>query len=232
MAEVKRTPIHAVRAPLSSKLTHFQSCELCYGKENCCTNAYATGDDQVVLVAGTEFTDWDGLSQSIQDARNQGKYTRLIVDQPVPDDILWAASYDHRNVLQINVDIQQDMEQLIWTTNLAHAAERCGLFFVFMVYPILPGRIHPHHVLMIIDTIRSIPHCVVMLRFALFKDTGQLSSDEYLYVNGAAVPKECLSKVGDYWSCTDEYKHSFMSKIFPYTRFRRIDTMICGGTSI
>ena len=232
--QIRRVPItQIVRVPSCSYVSRFQTCELCYGHKNCCKSHYASNTDHTILIVDKSFTDWKNLEDSISQIRTQGKLVRLIIEKAVPDSVIWAISYDHRNLLQLNVDIRCPLNQLEWSTNLAHMAERCGVFFVYMVYPIIPNYIQPYHVLSVIDTIRSIPHCVVMLKFALFKNNGKLASEDCINVNGHLVSKEYVYEVRPgKWDCTDVFKHNFFEKIQLYSRYQYLDVDICGGLGL
>ena len=220
------------RIPLCKYITEFKSCTLCYEHSNCCTDPFLCEEDHTVLVVSSDFEDWDKLETTVSSIRARGKFIRLIVEKDIPDSILWAISYDHRNVLQINVNIQNPLDQLTWTTNLAHASERCGLFFVFLIYPILPGVTQTYHVLSMMDTIRSIPYCLVMLKFALFNNDGKLSTDTYLNVNSKVVSKEFIQEIRPgVWNCTESFKKDFFHKIQIYARFQRMSVEVCGGLS-
>ena len=231
MTQVNRTPITQItRIPYCKYQSKFQTCELCYGHKNCCKSYYTSGNDHTILIVNKTFEKFQELEESIKEIRLQGKLVRLIVEKNIPDSLLWAVSYDPRNLLQINVDMRNPLDQLIWTTNLAHASERCGIFFVYMVYPIIPNYIQTYHVLSVIDTIRSIPHCVVMLKFAVFKNTGRLSSKEYINVNRRILSKKyvCELKPGE-WGCTEDFKQYFYHKIESYCKFQYLNVEVCGG---
>ena len=227
--EINRTPITQIpRVPAYNQQSKFQTCELCYGRKNCCKCIYASGKTHKIKVVDKDFENWDKLEEDIIHIRAQGNIIRLITEKDIPDKILWAIAYDHRNLLQINADIST--ADLGWTANLAHASERCGIFFVFMVYPILPGHTQTYHVLTLIDAIRSIPHCVVMLRFAVFKNSGKLSSDTDLNVNGQVISKEYIYEIkSGIWRCTDMFKQKFFNKIKAYAEFQPMAVDVCGG---
>ena len=168
-----------IRTPICSKQTKFKSCELCYGHKNCCKQF---DTKHKVIYVPSDYSDWNDLEIQIWNYRQQDCFIRLVIDGNIPLSILWAASYDHRNVLQMNIDLHNPPED--WIANLAHASERCGLFFVIMLHPIIPGVIKVQNVLQVIDSIRSIPHCLIMLRFAEYLNNNELSNNEYMNVNG------------------------------------------------
>lgn len=184
----------------------------------------------MVLYVDDDFQDWSNLEIDIWELRQQGQYIRLIVDKPIPYSILWAISYDANNFIQINVNMFKPFDK--WVPNLAHAAERCGLFFVLTLHPIVPEFVKAYQVIEILDTIRMMPHCLVMLKFAEFNNSGRLSNRKHLNLNGKVISKEHVYEYKKHqWKCTEWYVTNFMSIIQSYAISQQMNVQICGGLS-
>lgn len=220
-----RKPIKVKRSPAYSHETKFKTCELCYGHRGCCN--YFDVKHHVMYVP-VDYVDWNDLEIKIWEYRQQGHFIRLVIDRDIPSSILWAISYDHRNLLQVNIDLYQ--EYLSWIPNLAHAAERCGLYFVFVLHPIVPEFIKVSNVLHVIDSIRSIPHCSIMLKFAEFKNSGRLSTNTHININGKVIAKDAVKQYKPgVWGCTETFKHEFYRLVQEYAVPQHINVSVCGG---
>ena len=213
------------RSPICIWESHFRTCAMCYGKRNCCKSLPFPPKHKVFYVEPS-FEDWNQLEMNIWNVRHSGKLVRLIVDKEIPSSILWAASYDSHNLIQINVDLRK--QYYPWVTNLAHAAERCGLYFIVMVYPIVPEFTKTKQVLEVIDSMRMIPYCQIMLKFADFKNSGRLATDTHLNVNGKAISKTLVcERRHNRWKCTDSYKQAFLDIIRNYADGQQMKVEIC-----
>ena len=217
------------RMPITRHLCQFRSCELCNSfnrPRNCCYDLY----DYSVIYVPEGNINWNELEIQIWEQRQSGKPLRLIIDQNIPTSILWAASYSADNVLQINVNMTKPIDSMEWITILAHAAERCGLYFMLMVYPIIPKVVKVKDVLSVIDTVRALPYCKIKLRFAEFTNPKVPQSDTYVNVNGVAMSKTLMhrNKVGR-WKCSLNYQREFLSLIQAYTDSHKLIVDICGS---
>lgn len=213
-----------VRQPI--KVTQFRSCNLCYGKIRCCA-----GNDPncrpVVVPSGC--TDWKSVLANIQKWESWGTTIRLITEELLPDEIVWAAAYSENNILQINANIlNNSMESLRWVIGMTHTAERCGIDCIIMVYPIVPLQVKTYQVLQIVEAVSSCSHCRIMIRFANFINEGLPIYSGFIRVNGVDTPLSMIHQVkGKLWGCTDEFKEQFMAYIRFYTEANGIDLQIC-----
>lgn len=215
--KIKRSPIVDIhRSPLGAT-ANFNTCNLCYGKKSCCKDFGVKHD---VLYVNSNFDDWSNLEIKIWACRSKGHYVRLVVDKNIPSSILWASAYDQNNILQINIDLFSNLEP--WIPNLAYAADRCGLYFVLMVYPIIPGITKISSIIQRIDPIRAIPHCLIMLKFAEF-----LSKDS----PSTALIKSKINHMLDNGNCTPEYKLHVHDTIQRYAVPQNLIVEVCGGVS-
>lgn len=215
-----RHPIYH-RKPLYPEVSKFRTCELLYHTQSPCKK---NNDKYIVRCTEVGF-DYDKVMNGISYGREHKKSTRLIVDFEVDERILWAASYADYNVLQINVFLYK--KDLSWVGRLAQIANKCGMIVVLFLFPIVPNRVFPHHVLKVIDMIKNLSSQYIMLRFAESKSK-LIGWDNWLNINGKATNKKFIQVDHENWCCSSLFKEKFIKIIKEYTEPRKIPVGVCG----
>lgn len=223
-SRIKRCPLVIQRQPLSGIL-QFQSCNLCYGKPNCCPHISSCC---VPIVIPQNYVYWTKAINNIQSHRNKGDHIRLVTEWFLPQEVIWAAAYSELNVLQANVNVLQKWDSLKWAVALAHTAERCGVECLLMLYPIIPLHVKTYQVLQLIDAVGTCSHCKIMIRFGDFINYGLAIRSGFINLRGRDTPLSLVNRIkGDLWGCTDEYKSQFMEYLRFYTDANKIDLRVC-----
>ena len=217
----RRTSVYR-RKPLYPELSKFRTCELLYNNSNWCKN-----NGKYINRCMEAGFDFDRTFEAISHGREHNKTARLIVDFEVDERILWAASYADHNILQINVFLCK--KDLSWVGRLSHIANKCGMIVVLFLFPIVPNRIMPHHVLRVIDMVKNLPSQYIMLRFAESKSR-LLEHGNWMNINGKAVDKRFIQVNNENWGCSPLFKERFMKLIMEYTEPRGIKIGVCGDS--
>lgn len=172
------------------------------------------------------FDDWDSLEQQIWELSAQGVILRLVTDIKLPKEIVWAASYSEKNIIQINLDMTQRRIELDWVDKLMSVANRCGVYCVLCLHPIVPGIVRTYHVLEVINRIKGKGHFHVNLKFC--EITGHIIEDNgWMNFNGQLLSTKYMSQNQGEWECSQEYKQLFLKKIQLFTTPKRISVSIC-----
>lgn len=237
---VRRTAIYPRKA-CYSKEVECKTCKLC--TENCDCNGKpfvhipdsqeGSGNSDVYkiiyLSSGVEH-DWDEIEGMIWQLDEQKELLRLIIDVPIPQKVLWAASYNARNILQINVDMLHYGERAAnWIRQLVFNADKCGVYSVLFIHPIIPDVVRTYQVLDIIHELRNHKYVQFDLKFGEFEGIEEV--DGYLNFNGKPISSKYLIKNSQgFWQCTEEYLDLFLNKVQIYTVARNIPVVICGMT--
>ena len=219
-----RRKIRVKRRPLLSTV-RFQSCNLCYKKSNCCPHISSCCRPVVI---SKHYRTWDKLLETLQRHQAKGNVIRVVTEQVLSNDIIWAMSYSELNVLQVNVDIQQDWESIKWAISMAHKAEKCGVECLLFIYPVLPPFVKTYHVLQLIDAINDCRHCKIMIRFGDFINYGLFIQSGFIILRGNKIPLSLVNRIdGDLWGCTEEFKSQFMEYLKFYADDNKIDVRAC-----
>lgn len=237
---IKRTPvIHRVaifkRMPCFTEVDWIK-CKLCKQFEDCSGNSFATFDSKEsnkvvrVIQVSEDFSDWENLEQKIWELSKQNMIVRLVTDRNLPKEIIWAASYSDKNMIQINLDMMKLDSEISWVDEIMSIANRCGLYCVLCLHPIVPGVVHTYQVLEVINRIMRKGCFHVNLKFCEILGK-PVETDDWINFNGNAVPKKYLVKTQYGWKCSLEYKNKFLEKILLFTCLRKISLDICCKTS-
>lgn len=212
------------RHPIT-KVPEFHSCNLCYGKTNCCPHV-SSCLHPIIIPRG--HTNWTETLQLIHQYKALKVNIRLVAEQELPDEVLWDAAYSAWNCVQVNVNILQPWAAMTWAISLVHKVKTCGLEGVLMVYPIVPIHVRTYQVLQLVATIAECTHCKVMIRFGEFMDDCPLVDSGFVRLMGSKIP---LSQVhcigGNLWGCSDDYKSQFMEYLRFYADATKIDVQPC-----
>lgn len=219
-----RHRIRVKRRPLSGTV-HFQSCNLCHKGVNCCP--HISSHCYLVLIP-KDYVYWSKVLVQIQQHQDNNDTIRVITERALPNEVIWTVAYSEKNILQANVNIFQDWEQLKWAIALAHKAERCGVEYVLVIYPVLPLQTKLSQVLQILDAINSCRHCRVMIRFGEFINYGLPIQSGFIKLRGCETPLSLVNQIkGDLWGCTDDFKSQFMEYLKFYADANNVDVHMC-----
>lgn len=221
---LRRKKIKVNRHPILGTV-HFQSCNLCYGKPNCCPHISSCC---IPILISKDYAYWSKLTSVLHQCQIHGDAIRLITERPLPNEILWEAAYSESNIFQANINILQDWECIKWVASLAHKAERCGVGCLLMVYPILPLRVKTYQVLKLLDAVNTCKHCKIMVRFGEFINYGLPIHSGFIKLDGYNTPLSLINRIdGNIWGCTDNYKFQFMNYLKFYADANNIDLRMC-----
>lgn len=220
----KRKRIRVRRRPFHDTV-HFQSCNLCYGKLNCCPHISSCC---IPIIVDKNYVYWAKLLKVLQHHQSNNEIVRLITERSLPNEIIWATAYSELNVFQANVNILQDWKNIKWAVSLAHKAERCGVECTIMIYPILPLMVKTYQVLQLLDAINTCKHCKIMIRFGEFINYGLPIQSGFFNLKGYHTPLSLVNRIqGDVWGCTPNYRLQFMEYLKFYAEVDNIDVKMC-----
>lgn len=241
---VQRTPIiHRTaiypRKACYSKEVNCKTCKLC--TENCDCNGKifvrvpdsqvesGTDEYKIIYLSSEVEHNWEEIEDMVWQLDDEKALLRLITDVEIPQKILWAASYNAKNILQINVDMLHYSKSANWIRQLVFNADKCGVYCVLFVYPIIPDVVRTYDVLDLIHDLRNHRYVHFDLKFGEFEGIDEVEG--YLNFNGKPVSSKYLTRNPQrLWQCTEEYLNLFLSKVQIYTGARNISVAICGVT--
>lgn len=174
-------------------------------------------------IKATDAIEWEHLAIRIRELQNAQRYLRLVIDCPVPKEILWNLSYSDKNILQINVDANDT--DVDWVRKSMAIANRCGMYVVLYLGSIMPIHTPLLKVLSILDQCKGYGKFHVVLNF--FKMRPVEYSDVFsINYKGSIIPKEYLCLHDQELSCSDTYTHKFLIGVQIYTTLRNIPVYI------
>ena len=215
------------RVPVPIQKSKFFSCSLCYRNNDCYGNFY--GGEHVLIIHRARKDSISDTIQKIQQAQHQGRVIRLIINGVVPEELIWAASYDENNILQLNVLMYS--KSFYWVSRMAVVADKCGMYVHLFIFPVVPNTIHTYDVLKVLDLVRMIPYQTVFIQFAKSRSE-LLSADGYSNVNGVAVQNEYLQKIhGELWGCSSLFIDEFIEYLNNYAVPRGMKIEVCSNNT-
>ena len=236
---VQRTAIYP-RKPCYSKRVNCKTCKLCTENQDCNGKQFIHVPDlqegsgnsdvyKIIYLSADVEHDWDEIESMIWQLDEQKALLRLITDVNIPQKILWAASYNANNVFQVNVDMLYYLKNSSWRRQLVFNADKCGMYCVLFVHPIIPDVVRTYDVLDLIHDMRNHKYIHFDLKFGEFDGIDEV--DGYLNFNGKPVSSRYLTRNSQgFWQCTEEYLNLFLDKVQIYTGVRNISVAICGVT--
>lgn len=242
---IKQTAIRFKRIPVMNRTAIYQrvaqgsvpieysSCKLCKSYDDCSGYIYAEPEQSLVLNAPNihhrkiyipkYFEDWDGLKMTLRALNLLHVNVRVITDIELPTDIIWALSYSTFNIVQVNVDMV-DNKDLGWIGNTFALTDKCGVYSILFLYPLIPTITKTYHVIELIDNFKNLCNHVSLK----FIDLPDLEVKEnHLNFYGTAVPVKYLQKTKTGYSCNEAYIKKFMEIIKSYTTPRKISISVC-----
>lgn len=236
---VQRTAIYP-RKPCYSKRVNCKTCKLCTENQDCNGKQFIHVPDlqegsgnndvyKIIYLSADVEHNWDEIESMIWQLDEQKALLRLITDVNIPQKILWAASYNANNVFQVNVDMLHYLKNSSWIRQLVFNADKCGMYCVLFVHPIIPDVVRTYDVLDLIHDMRNHKYIHFDLKFGEFDGIDEV--DGYLNFNGKPVSSRYLTRNSQgFWQCTEEYLNLFLDKVQIYTGARNISVAICGVT--
>lgn len=236
---IQRTAIYP-RKPCYSKQVNCKTCKLCGDNQDCNGKQFIHVPDlqegsgnpdvhKIIYLSDEVEHDWDEIENMIWQLDEQKQLLRLITDVNIPQKVLWAASYNAQNILQINVDMLHYQKVASWVRKLVFNADKCGVYCVLFLHPIIPDVVKTYDVLDLIHDVRNHKYIHFDLKFGEFEGIEEI--DGYLNFNGKPVSSKYLTKNSQgFWQCTEEYLNLFLKKIQIYTEARNVSVAICGIT--
>lgn len=236
---VHRTAIYPRKACFS-KQVDCATCRLCTENNDCNGNPFVHFPDsqgsgksdvyKIIHLSDEVEHDWEEVEDLIWQLDAEKALMRLIIDVDIPQKILWAASYNAKNVIQINVNMLKYSADLGWVREIVFNANKCGAYVVLFIHPIIPDVVKTYDVLNLIHDMRNHSHVHFNLKFGEFEGIEEI--DGYLNFNGHPVSSEYLVKNSQgRWQCTEEYLQLFTERLKIYTDARKVSIAVCGMTN-
>ena len=228
---VRRTAIFE-RNACCSTCVEYETCKLCNQFLDCMGKSYAPHDSNKssevyrVIYVSKDYEDFDSLEDKIWELSKKNVCLRLIINRPIPKEVLWAVSYSEKNILQVNLDMLKVNTEVLWAQELIALAGNCGLYVVLFLYPIIPYLVKTYQVIDLLDMFRNTVNIHTMLKFSKILNVKE--TDGYLNFNGIPISTRYLIKTGNDWECTPEYMEKFLKIINLYSVPRKISVSICG----
>ena len=226
---VKRIPIVSRTAIFRRKpiyvRTSWDKCKVLSNGFLVCGNPQKSNIETMYVPFG--FTEWHSLEQSIWNCHGSHKVLRLITEVELPKNIIWATSYSEKNILQINLNLLRAKHNIDWIDQMMNLADRCGIYVVLHMHPVVPEVIKTCHVIQIIDRVSGKGCFHANINFLSFHKK-VAESPEYINFNGIPVKKEYLVETIDGWTCSKEFKERFLSILKMYTVPKHISISACG----
>ncbi len=221
------------RTPISSLLRNFD-CPLSYTETDCRGNCFLTMNEEkgkyrhFHVNVGFTLEDFDRLETLIWICESDKKLVRLTTDIELPKELLWAVSFNAKNILQINVDMLQFKRNFDWIRRTAHLSNNCGLYNVYCIHSIVPTVVKTYDVLELMDALRNTGYHHFTLKFPQFEI--QRKPKDYFNFEGHLVPAKYVTKVrkDHIWSCTQEFIENFVAILNEYIIPRSVSMTVCG----
>lgn len=228
--QVKRIPLVTQRAVVDRKAVGqpitWSKCKLSTAGEfpPCCTNI-----NQMVIDVPKDCDNWRELEGTIWNAQSQSRTIRLVVHDKVPEDILFAASYSDKNVTQVNINMTQLSSYYSWLDKLMSLANRCGMWVVLYLHPIVPEIVTASQVVGLIDRFRIFGQYHINLQFCELPSSVEEAAPGFINFQGYALPTKYLVRTEDGWKCSERFISQFLSDVKVYTSLCKISVHACGG---
>lgn len=217
MSDVIRSPIvkrvAIKRTAILSNMSEYSGCLLCNGLE--CEGTRNSTLEVICVHKGQKY-DWQELESQIWKLRDQKKFLRLIIEQDIPKEVLWAASYSEKNILQVNIDISQFKANFNWITRNVFLSSNCGLYVILFIYPIVPGVIKSYQVVEILNIFRNVIQFHTALKFSSNYEESN-NPDFFIEENGRTV-------------CNPDFIEEFMEIVNTYAVPKKMHITVCGET--
>lgn len=230
-----RSAIRSVsREPVLPLVPYIPKCGLCTEVASCSGMVAQPEQASEVVFVPESYDDWDTLKQQISVLKDQNVPLRLVMERKVPKRILWMASYSDKNVFQVNVNLLQvskDVEKsLAWAERVMILANRCGVYCVVMLHPVVPGVVSSYHAIAAIDRLKGHGLFQTVIRFC--EIVGQCErKGEYLDYNGVGIKASYMVKTTTGWKCSNYFKSLFMNIVQQYAAPRKLNVSVCEGQS-
>lgn len=230
---VNRTAIYQ-RIAQGSIPVEYHNCQLCENNKDCSGYEYHDPEQDVSMSVdkaqyrkfwvNKDFEDWDKLSYVVKIGQVVGTNLRLIIDKPIPDYIIWSLAHSPLNILQINIDMLHTEGNMGWVANMVSLCDKCGVYSVLFMNPLVPTVTKTYHVIEVIDNFRNMGSHV-SLKFIDLPDLEVI--DGYINFNGTAIPTKYLKKTESGFVCNEFYIEKFMDKVNSYARPYKISVSVC-----
>ena len=228
---VQRTAVFP-RKPLCCRKVKWEHCKLCSEYNDCSGKLYVDIEDNSSdfmrsVYVSSLFSDWENLENQIWGAHHNGAIVRLITDVDLPKEIVWALSYSEKNILQLNLNMAHLNRNIGWIDSLVSLANRCGLYCVICMHPIIPEVTRTFHVISVLDRLRGYGCFHVSLKFWEIHER-LTESDGWLNFNGVPVDIKYLERTQDGWKCNDSFKQNFYHMIKAFSVPHKLSVSLCG----
>lgn len=150
------------------------SCKLCTSTIDCNNTDYKDLEYEVIYI-NKDYTDWDELIKKIIAIKENNKFIRLILDKGVPKEVLWEISYSEKNLIQLNIDMNELKYFIIWARTILKTMLACGVYFSFFLYNIEPSNTQIHEIIELISRVNQVTNFHLNLKFK--EDTTSIYRD-------------------------------------------------------
>lgn len=219
------------RTPLCSPMS-WEKCCLCRSNKDCYGNKFSrvsskTQTDYVVMYVPKKFQDWKTLEDQLWQLGTQKVFLRLITDMKLPKEVVWAASYSEHNIIQINLNMLEYETEVRWVDSLMSLANRCGVYCILCLNPIVPGVVRTYQVIELLSRLRNHGRFHTNLKFCrISKD--MMRDSGWINFNGHVVSEGWLRNSQGVWECTSEFQKKFLEKVQLYSIPKKLSVSICG----
>lgn len=232
---IMRNPI-VTRNPVPSEWVKFDSCPLgcgscfhsCDGNEFC--DYSEVGNPEVfrlIRIEDKQYTDEDWLEivDAIRITKSQDCYIRMIVDIPVPKEILFELAYSPYNTIQFNVNLFCDNNFFHKMKANISTADNCGLYIALMLFPVIPVTTKTYDIIELLSSMRCTCNNICFKFLELDINTKKMRG--CYNVNGNLVPSEYMEMRDGKLKCSEFFQETFCTIMMQYTTPRKINCSLC-----
>ena len=153
----------------------------------------------------SNYTSWEELLNTIHEFSMKKTILKIVTERSLPKEVVWAASYSEKNVIQVNINMLKYAEELDWIDRLMVLMNKCGMYCVLNLSHIVPGIVFTYNVIEILDRIcrRCLFHTEIVFE----------GESEDVDLGGSQVKRNFLQKTAKGWRCTEEFIQAFIDKV-------------------
>lgn len=209
---------------------NWSKCTLCKSSNDCSGNVYNQKNPVKLITVPVGFSDWEQLETQIWELQHKGYNLRLITDQNMPKEIMWAASFSEKNIVQMNLNLMNMKLELDWVSKLMSLSNRCGVYSVLCLNPIVPGVVRTYHVVDILDRLNGLSHFHTNLKFCEIPEEIPVYNG-IINFNGYLTSIRFMEKTSQGWKCKSEFIQEFTEKVQLFSEPRKLSLQVCGNES-
>lgn len=227
---ITRVPVNCDRNSFAIESGGYVNCRLCNSNTDCSgyTYHFVDSDDLSVVddckkfvILNADGKTIDELISIIEKIEISGKYIRMLVSEPISNDVIMALAYSPYNVIQFNINLVQhnNLSDSVFFSN------KCGLLVSMYMSPIIPIVVKVSKVLSIIDYYGLVVDYFCLKFFKTVNNCDYL--DEFVDINHTLIPNRFLEISEGYLICSKIYKDKFVDMVNAYAKPRKVNIVLC-----